>query len=72
MMARIEFDVTDKDGLERELRRRAREQLTTLYTEQEVMKLIQAYEEKYNISCCDGVPYIMKPLLIKLSGKMEN
>lgn len=48
---------------------------TTLFTWYEVSRLIKAYEEKYNISPCNGLPYEMKSIEVVLSGdvvKSEN
>lgn len=43
---------------------------TTLFTWDEVRKLIKAFEEKYNISPCNGLPYEMKSIDVVLSGEV--
>lgn len=43
---------------------------TILFTWDEVKKLIKAYEEKYNISPCDALPYEMKSIDVILSGEI--
>jgi DNA-directed RNA polymerase alpha subunit len=41
---------------------------TELYTKEEVLKLIKAYQMKYNISGCDETPYFPEPIYVLLHG----
>lgn len=45
---------------------------TELYTKEEVLKLIKAYQTKYNISGCDEIPYFPKPITVILHGFSAN
>lgn len=41
---------------------------TELYTSEELAKLIEAYQVKYNISGCDETPYFPEPIYVHLTG----
>lgn len=41
---------------------------TKLYTSEELAKLIEAYQKKYNIPECDELPYYPSPIYVHLTG----
>lgn len=41
----------------------------SVFSEEEMNKVIMSFRDKYNISICDGLPYYPKPMKVILSGK---
>lgn len=64
-------EIEEAKAISESLRNMLRKPLTatTLFTWDEVSKLIKAFEEKYNISPCNGLPYEMKSIEVILSGE---
>lgn len=43
-----------------------------VYTKEEVIKLIRAFQAKYNDTGCDGLPYYPTAIEIDLIGKIRE